>query len=1062
LVENVTIDIIFHLNVNLTIEEINLVIKTHLMKFKLTFIILCLIPFYVFGQNVGVGQPAPSHTLHVTPPSGSDPIRIDGLQVYGMADTSIMMVNPTTGVVKRISPADLVQLLGLDFTGGSGITISGTTISNSSPDVPISLTGTGAVSISGIYPNFTINGTDNVNDADAVIGNEYNTGATLSGTTLSITDGGGSQTVNLSALQDGVNDADSVIGNEYNTGATLTGTTLSITDGGGSKTVNLSALQDGVNDADAVVGNEYNTNVTLSGTTLNVIDGGGTKSVSLAGIGGDITGVTAGAGLTGGGTSGTPTITAAAENGLYVDALADRIKLGGNLTESTVINHGTHTLIHNLNSTGDWLIRDNGLNRFGVLDNGTTVVGSNTSAGMFNVTGESYFSDDLYLRDGSVNGFNLVRIHDSSDDGIIDVYRAGGVVNRIHGNGNSYINAGNLGIGTNNPGQKLHVVGTGRFTDLAGTGNKLVMSDINGDLRNTSSGFSGQVLTSTGNGFIWKTPVSNDAWLKTGNAWTNPASNFVGTTDNQPLVLKSNNQTAVTISPNTSVGLGGVSTQAKLFVKVPNSSSFKNGQIIEISAGTSLSEWSGETKIMQTESTDNGIAIGDKNIISGSGGRPAYGVWNEHQQTGTGLKVGVNNEFGNVPGEKYGVYNTFNGSSGSCTGVINNISNFSTSTTMGVRNELANTGGIAYGNYNYIGSTGTSTAQKYGVYTAISGDGAGGTRYGSYNSVLSSAGSIYEVYGVYAQMGTLGTGNKFAGYFDSPQVGINSYAAVFNRGNVVANESGGNYDFRIETQNESNAFWVDASEDLVNFGKSTALDYQNGLTVGGLVVDYVADFDNSAEGTAIGIGTVEYLLDGAAETRINNTFSPAFHLGYDLGFTVLRAWDDVFADDFVNVSDRREKNTIENLNYGLSEIMAMRPVSYKLNKDQSGETKLGLIAQEVLPLVKEAVKTHDHKILNESTMEFETVEMERMGMKYQQLIPVLIKATQEQQEVIELVKKTTEDQRKTIELLKKTTEDQQKTIDQLQKDIIIQRNIIKGKAEPIEAKELTPTSIDGK
>jgi hypothetical protein len=256
------------------------------------------------------------------------------------------------------------------------------------------------------------------------------------------------------------------------------------------------------------------------------------------------------------------------------------------------------------------------------------------------------------------------------------------------------------------------------------------------------------------------------------------------------------------------------------------------------------------------------------------------------------------------------------------------------------------------------------------------------------------------------------TGTTIARLYDSGDDGVfqvykdgSLQHSINSVGTTVFNEQADNNDFRIESVNRTNVFWVDANEDLVRFGtNSTTSDGSNGSTIDGTVVDYVADFDRgTAEGTAIGIGSIEFLLDGNSRTAINNAFVPTTHINKDLGYsTITQAWDDVYADNYVNVSDRREKENIQELEYGLEEILAMRPVSYVLKKDPFGETKLGLIAQEALELVTEAVKTIDYKELDESRPgEYTKVELERMGMTYNSLIPVLIKATQEQQAIIE-------------------------------------------------------------
>lgn len=47
------------------------------------------------------------------------------------------------------------------YTAGTGIGVSGNVITNTSPDQTVTLTGGGSTSVTGTYPNFTINSTDN-------------------------------------------------------------------------------------------------------------------------------------------------------------------------------------------------------------------------------------------------------------------------------------------------------------------------------------------------------------------------------------------------------------------------------------------------------------------------------------------------------------------------------------------------------------------------------------------------------------------------------------------------------------------------------------------------------------------------------------------------------------------------------------------------------------------------------------------------------------------------------------------------------------------------------------
>lgn len=229
---------------------------------------------------------------------------------------------------------------------------------------------------------------------------------------------------------------------------------------------------------------------------------------------------------------------------------------------------------------------------------------------------------------------------------------------------------------------------------------------------------------------------------------------------------------------------------------------------------------------------------------------------------------------------------------------------------------------------------------------------------------------------------------------------------------TVVNEGSNDYDFRVETNNATHALFADGSTDAVIFGSTGTLS-ANGTPFSttnfspapsnySTTVDYVADFDNgSSRGTTMGLGSIEYLVDGEAELFVSDSFSPNVNISYDLGFGI--SWDDVYADDYWNVSDIRAKKDIEPMKYGLKEIMKLNTISYKLKEDPFQDKKIGLIAQEVNAFIPEASKTEDYK-KNEKG-EFKKVELNNIRVSYVNLVPVLIKAVQEQQALIEKLEK---------------------------------------------------------
>ncbi|MEL7399275.1 MAG: tail fiber domain-containing protein [Pseudomonadota bacterium] len=147
-------------------------------------------------------------------------------------------------------------------------------------------------------------------------------------------------------------------------------------------------------------------------------------------------------------------------------------------------------------------------------------------------------------------------------------------------------------------------------------------------------------------------------------------------------------------------------------------------------------------------------------------------------------------------------------------------------------------------------------------------------------------------------------------------------------------------------------------------------------------------------------GSVEYIEDGGGfETTVRGSFRPDTDDSWRCGTSNFR-WDAVFAQNgMIQTSDRRAKTNIEGLNYGLKEIMELRPVSYNWKDDDDKGLHLGMIAQELQEVVPEMVynPAEDYIRNEEGNLVPAGKEGDLLGVKYDALIPVLVKGMQEQQ-----------------------------------------------------------------
>lgn len=113
-------------------------------------------------------------------------------------------------------------------------------------------------------------------------------------------------------------------------------------------------------------------------------------------------------------------------------------------------------------------------------------------------------------------------------------------------NGNVFRSSGNVGIGTGNPQQQLHVGAAIQF------GGALMPQG--------KAGLAGQILVSDGPGKVpvWTNKgnaIAGTSWSLGGNANVNVGTNYLGTSDANPLLIKTNSMERIRITSAGNVGI---------------------------------------------------------------------------------------------------------------------------------------------------------------------------------------------------------------------------------------------------------------------------------------------------------------------------------------------------------------------------------------------------------------------------------------------------------------------------------------------------------------------------
>jgi hypothetical protein len=145
--------------------------------------------------------------------------------------------------------------------------------------------------------------------------------------------------------------------------------------------------------------------------------------------------------------------------------------------------------------------------------------------------------------------FSSAPVFSSLTQGSVPFIGSGGLLSQS--NANLFWDATNsrLGLGTNAPATRLHLVGTSPLTIVGltnGAATDSVVTILNGLVKKIHP----SLLTSIG------------AWSLTGNSSTTPATNFIGTTDAQPIAFRTNNAEVMRLFSNGGLAVGATSLDA--------------------------------------------------------------------------------------------------------------------------------------------------------------------------------------------------------------------------------------------------------------------------------------------------------------------------------------------------------------------------------------------------------------------------------------------------------------------------------------------------------------------
>ncbi|WP_264550499.1 tail fiber domain-containing protein [Flavobacterium sp. N2820] len=427
--------------------------------------------------------------------------------------------------------------------------------------------------------------------------------------------------------------------------------------------------------------------------------------------------------------------------------------------------------------------------------------------------------------------------------------------------------------------------------------------------------------------------TSNSGWGTTGNAGTNPAANFIGTTDARDFVVRTANTERMRITASGNVGIATSTPWAPLQFD----NSIQN------------------RKIVMWQNFNN-----DHNFYG-------FGV------NSYGLRYQVE-----VPTSNHIFY------AGTSTTTSNELMRITGTGNVGIgvaapAQRLDVQGGNARINNAFIGDV---------------GHGGSWTGFAHYSQANPSGyGLLQASDGNYTFINKQNTGGGYLGF----RIGNADQAVILNNGNMG-----------VGTTNPSKKFTVVNGSIRPHVGNSSdaGISFPTDPGGGGGDEAFIRYYvDGGGENTKLLIGNnndadddISFFQGGAERMNI---YAGNVGIGITTPWAALTMGGGAYCNSFtwVNASDARLKENIKPMNqYGLTQVLQLKPVTYYYKKDETKHQEVGFIAQDVKKVIPEVV----------TGSEGDLEKGETLGLSYGNLVPVLTKAIQEQQAMIEELKKKVE------------------------------------------------------